>query len=871
MNPRVVCRERAYQKALLLTYSFDPVFFEQVVLPDLWAGRSSDIFVLADEAQVELATQATAGQLWHLGKHYLLAGAGHKGTFHPKLTLRIGVKDGVVILGSGNVTSSGWGGNQELGTAWMVGPEHADKGGWLHAFLDDVMTWCSGDLERDTVRRMKDVSWLAMTPSDLGTNSPVLYSTQARSLGNALAQRWRGRQFDEVKILTGSTDKSGAFLRWAHATFGISQATVAITPEMSSFVVEELADLPVSLRLIRAPADRLLHAKFYWFDGPGGPAAVMGSANCSASAWLLNPNQGGNVETIVVFDEPKADEFSESLALFELVAQPAEEVLIPKPDLTVEQPVLKREFDLFSLRCDKALSSILAKIFPAPLPRDAVELEMDGRRIPMTPAPGSDGHWACSIPEDFGRGTSFASVCISRGNLAWCTQSRWIDDIAALHEATQAAGMLEPFNDFERASSSAEQRRMIDDLQEVAQALFNDGAFARDPAFGLDRKQDAVNEPPTTPVNPSDLIFHLEELSEPSHILGSTGPGSLSLGGILRLLFESEGEIGERLAAHEDENIDEGQIPGDSGTSGGKKISNEHTASLELKPVEERFRDRLALQMKRFLEEMTLSNFVNRCSATQMVQAVAFPLAVAMRGQSRGWVSEDVAETWALTVFATLFRRDISGSKGLLSAVERRYREIERKSTFDSVVGDGTLWVVLVATLGNARWKGVGTEIDKAVALREVFTAPELLASANPARLAGLLGKIRIDDARTYVAQVAPRVTELLNEIENLLRPLWMTEIGSQIDRTLLHKVGDLLWRENVGWAVCLAEDGSNSGTPIQVRLRGVNTKVKIGYYVNVSDLASRNSELSNLIAAMRAIVRLGLGDSAHVDGKGLV
>ena len=56
------------------------------------------------------------------------------------------------------------GGNQELGTAWMVGPNHLDKGGWLNPFFDDVLTWCQGDLERDTVRRFKDVPWLKHLP-----------------------------------------------------------------------------------------------------------------------------------------------------------------------------------------------------------------------------------------------------------------------------------------------------------------------------------------------------------------------------------------------------------------------------------------------------------------------------------------------------------------------------------------------------------------------------------------------------------------------------------------------------------------------------------------------------------------------------------
>ena len=59
----------------------------------------------------------------------------------------------------------------------------------------------------------------------------------------------------------------------------------------------------------------LLHAKFYWFEGEQGTSAVFGSANCSAAAWLLSPDRGGNVETILCFDEANADDFAESLAL----------------------------------------------------------------------------------------------------------------------------------------------------------------------------------------------------------------------------------------------------------------------------------------------------------------------------------------------------------------------------------------------------------------------------------------------------------------------------------------------------------------------------------------------------------------------------
>ncbi|WP_176300923.1 hypothetical protein [Burkholderia vietnamiensis] len=854
MNPRLFCRERSYHKALLLTYSFDPIFFEQVVLPDLWAGRSSDILVLGDQAQIEASTHAAAGHLWHLGKRYLLAGADHPGAFHPKVFLRLGPKDGLVMLGSGNVTSSGWGGHQELGTAWMVGPDHADKGGWLHSFLDSVLSWCGGDLEQEAVCRMKDLPWLSLTPPASATDSAVLHSRLGLSLAPALVQRWAGRQFDEVKILTGSTDESGAFLRWAHSTFGVKRATVALTPSSASFVPDKLADLPLELRIVPITTGRSMHAKFYWFDGPGGAAAVMGSANCSAAAWLLAPDQGGNIETLVVYDQPNPDDFEGALSVLAAPACDPVDVLLPKSANVIEPDANALAFRLKSLLWDGTLRRLQAEISPAPESGMTVELLLDGLRLPMERLQGAVGPWGCELPEDLATVTAFACVQISRGAAQWKTLPRWVNDIAALEHASHSARLLEPFKGLERSATSTEQRQILDELQEVAHALFNDLAAFRDPGFGSGRTDKPEEEAPAAPVNPADLIVHLEASHDGLPNFGSASSGFLSISGILRLLFDAEAEDVASSAAVKDEEIDEGQLPeDDKGVP--KKDPEKPVDNPKPAPIEGRFRERLSAQITTFLTEMSSLAFADRCSATQMVQAVSFPLAVALRGQRRGWVSQEVAEKWALEVFSILFRGKGPGSGGLLRTVEQRYAKNDQQSTFEDVVGDGTLWIVLVATLGNATWHGIGTEIDKAVALREVFSAPQLLASAHQSRVGALLGKIRIDDARSYLAEVAPAVTRLLNEIDSLLVPVWDAEMRDQTVRSIGHKVGDLLWREKVGWAVCLMASDGKSSQPIKVRLRGVEKDVMGGYYVNVSDLCAKRPDLQRLVAELRQTV----------------
>lgn len=854
MNPRLFCRERSYHKALLLTYSFDPIFFEQVVLPDLWSGRSSDILVLGDRGEIDNSIRSAVGQLWNLGKQYLLAGADVTGAFHPKVFVRLGPKDGIVMVGSGNVTSSGWGGNQELGAAWMVGPNHIDKGGWLHSFLDDVLTWSQGDLERDAVRRFKDVPWLSLTPADDSGTIPVLHSRGTRSLATELARRWSGRRFDEVKILTGSTDESGAFLRWAHATFGVTRATVALTPTSASFMTEKLADLPLELRVIAAPSDRPLHAKFYWFEGADGPTAVMGSANCSAAAWLHAPESAGNVESIVVYDRPDAQDFESALGLFAVPGQAPHEILVPRSVRDQAPAAHQPSFSIRSLQWDNASQRMVAEVVPAPDPGAQVDLRLGERVLPMARLHGPRALWMCEITEGLDAATMFASVIVTMGSDSWATASRWVDDLAVLEHASHAARLLELFKALDRSTSSAEQRQMLDELQEVAQTLFNDPASFRDPGFGGgDHKK--TSDAPTEPVNPDDLIVHLDESREVLPHLASAQSGTLSLTGILRLLFEAEADEGRAPAAAGDEDIDEGQMPDMPSSPTSTDQKDQSGAAVDGAVIEARFRERLATQIDTFLTEMSAAAFTGRCTATQMVQAVSFPLAVALRGRRKGWVPEELAERWALEVFSILFRGQGPGSAGLLRAVEARYVQNGQRDTFDDAVGDGTLWLVLVATLGGTSWHGVGTDIDKAVALREVFAAPQLLASATSGRITGLLGKIRIEDAKAYVADVAPTVNRLLGEIENTLRPVWESEMRDQGARAITHKQGDLLWRDKVGWAVCLEETKHRAGQSIKVRLKGVEKAVMAGFYVNVSEVCSRHAVLSQLLVELKRAV----------------
>ena len=756
------------------------------------------------------------------------------------------------MLGSGNITSSGWGGNRELGCAWMVGPGHDDNGAWILPFLDDVTTWCANDLEREAVGRMKDVPWLALAPSNPSSRTALLYSSGARALAPTLAARWNGRQFDEVRICTGSTDEAGAFLRWAHVTFGISRAVVALTLSNASFSLSQLSDLPIELRLIPMSAARPLHAKFYFFEGQESSAAVMGSPNCSAAAWLLPPSQGGNIETAQVYDVALRSDFSAVLDVFSAPSfSPGE--LLPETSITTGSDTGATDsYEISGLRWDAYSGQVIAFISPPPPPSILIHLVQGAIETPMTSA-SVDGRtcWVCAVPGGLNfQSSTFASIRLRLGEERWETAMRWIDHLLELRHATQAARLFDPIEGLENRASSAEQKRLIDDLHTVTQALFSDSTTFKDSSFGFSSNSNSIPANAASPADPLAILRNLEALPDAAHSLASESTGSLSLVGIFRMLFDSE-RVVTAADAVEDENLDEGQpiipLPVKLHVPDAPTLPAQGNENVDAK-----LQTRLAAQINIFIGKLAEEEFAEKCTATQMIQAVCFPLAVALRGQHRGWVSSHSAGEWILRVTSLLFRGKITGSPGLLRLVETRYARNGKSDIFAEVVGDGTLWMVLIAMMGNPEWSDADQFIEKALLMREVFRAKNLISSVRPSRLSGLLDNIRVTDARTVLLTIAPAVSSVLDQLELHLESGWSDNTQSQDARLVTNRVTDILWRRNVGWGICLV--GGERNDYSHIRLRGVPAKVKGSFYVNVSDLCNHDPQVAFLLSQLQSI-----------------
>lgn len=856
MNPREFCREPGFQSTIILTYSFDPLFFERVALPDLWAAGTGDILVLADQQQVAESLQRWSEQLHHLGKSYQLNAAATSGAFHPKLMIRLGREAGAIWLSSGNLTFGGWGANQELCCCWKFGPNLADTGDWIYTLLDRIRSWCPDNLAMDAVQRAQNIPWIRSL-EDQSAIEPAafLVSDSSLSLARLLQKRWAGRRFDQVRIITGSTDKSGAMLAWLNREFGVREATIIIDKGRVSFCAEEIAALPMQVDVVHFPSTSPIHAKFYWFDGPLGSAAIVGSANCSAAAWLQPPSGGGNNEAVAVHDKAESEDFEAILKLFEsseLKPAVLPENLSALPDKVNTGPAFHNYPEI---NWHAETGEIRAR-FKSDLPSDAVVelLFVNGHSVQLREASISNRLWVAELTlSQMDARTLFGTVSVRSNGQEIGRFFKWINDVRELNFASKARRMTDPILNLARAQNLAEQKKMVAQLQQIALALISEPNAFPDPLVHTEAKEKKETEEQpeqAEAVNPAELIKSMNDVK--AHLPKgkcSATDFSLSLAGIMRALFD----VTESSLEDESEAADEPDKNGDDKKKGEpKKKDSEHLPRVEIGIANKKH---LRSQLEEFISRMGNSDFANSATATQLIQAAAFPLAVAFRGEHLGWVEADQAQSWIVRVCDLLFVRVYGEQKaqGLLAYIRKRYAAEDKELDFLKVVGDGTLWLALLSSIALVHWDAGNGPVERALALRAVWQAQDLIKSADAGRMGVLLRLLDAQRAHAVVVR-APAAIERLQSIEVLLAERQAELLAEQMKIGLRHQIGDLLWRKPAGWAEARTEAACNEKCSIYLHKRAQEVPVTGGYYINVTKAELAHTEIEEKIGKLDAL-----------------
>ena len=341
MHPRMSLldelRTGGFEASLIATYNAYLPFYEEVVLRRLNNAGVRHNVLLMDDQQYTASIQNHPPRL--AGRRYTLVPIAVPGAFHPKLIFLVGKHKGLVVVGSHNMTLSGFGFNRELtnvirirGTNDMSGLAIAARA-W-----SEIMQWSvSSAYElpqeiRDMVVRVKDFApWLNLEAPDIRSDPQLLAGragarplwTQVRELISAPVR--------EIFLTGAFFDNNLTFLNQVDAELQPEQFVVAVDP--TTVVIPPNPKAATGVRFVRADTlgahkdenDGLrgyLHAKGIFLRMQDGECLfVSGSANPSRPAWLATKSSG-NTELVVARLGADAEGAARELGFLEIPGLP---------------------------------------------------------------------------------------------------------------------------------------------------------------------------------------------------------------------------------------------------------------------------------------------------------------------------------------------------------------------------------------------------------------------------------------------------------------------------------------------------------------------------------------------------------------------
>ena len=312
-----------YHSCVLTCYSFDFSFFEERVLPTLRLANIKNVNVLADGHYLEMAQEATTGREFKHNKTYNFQPIYETGVFHPKIILLTGVRHGLLIIGSGNVTSSGLSTNDEIWGAFHldnIGNENAPLFGSAWEYLKPFLDKSLGFIPQKIQWMRKHSPWLSELPvssdwvniDSLGLEMKFLGNSKSNSIFSQLASNIPNSEIDELTIISPYFDKSGAQLKQLVNHFEPKKTSCLV--DLNSGTVPSDLDIETNINYYdwaecKDDYDNTfnrLHAKLFHFKGKNTEYLLLGSPNATIAAMGFGSSNAANAEAGILLRKNSA-------------------------------------------------------------------------------------------------------------------------------------------------------------------------------------------------------------------------------------------------------------------------------------------------------------------------------------------------------------------------------------------------------------------------------------------------------------------------------------------------------------------------------------------------------------------------------------
>jgi len=324
-----------YHSCILTCYSLDFSFFEERVLPVLRVANVKNVNVFADGKFLEVAQQNTTGKEFRTNKTYSFLPIYTKGVFHPKIMLLTGVKQGLLIIGSGNITSSGLNTNDEIWGAFhldTVENENAPLFAEVWNYLQQFLKQANGFLHQKIAWIRKYSPWLEQLPKNvrqieirsLKQTISFIYNSDEQSIYKKILFLIPKGQLTELTIISPYYDANGKLISDLYKHYSPLKMNCVVDTDFGLLPANISDDIKESIKFYDWKDCKddynlyfhRLHAKIFSFQYQDGTEYfILGSANATDAAMGTNIIHASNAEAGIVIKRTESSRLFEELEI----------------------------------------------------------------------------------------------------------------------------------------------------------------------------------------------------------------------------------------------------------------------------------------------------------------------------------------------------------------------------------------------------------------------------------------------------------------------------------------------------------------------------------------------------------------------------
>jgi hypothetical protein len=329
-------RKGAYSSCIITSYSFDFIFFEERLMPALKSTGVKNINLFLDGNYFDEQLENSLGKEFSSQRTYAINTIYDKGIFHPKIILLTGPKQGLLIIGSGNISTSGMSGNDEVWGAFHMNgldstnaPIFAQAWNYLHSlfgnchgFNQDKIHWISqqspwlNDLSELSISRFTNVK----------SNLQVLFlkNESENSIYQQLYSVISKEEIQSLTIVSPFFDQSGQTLVNFLEDYNLGSIT-CLTDSSSGLLPSNMDEVyHQKIRFYQWSGCvanfnhyNRLHAKIYHFTtSTGEEYLLLGSCNATMNALgNLSTDAKNNEVAILLKRKTLAQDFLSELGI----------------------------------------------------------------------------------------------------------------------------------------------------------------------------------------------------------------------------------------------------------------------------------------------------------------------------------------------------------------------------------------------------------------------------------------------------------------------------------------------------------------------------------------------------------------------------